>query len=75
MNVISMLESEIARTPRPSLPMIHIPVCLSASGRPELELRNFRTLIAMTTGIILHENGSVPYGAAVIAEGVQRALA
>lgn len=40
-----------------------------------IDLRNFRTLIAITTGIIQHENGSVPYGAAVIAEGVQRALA
>lgn len=39
-----------------------------------IDLRNFRTLIAITTGIIQHENGGVPYGAAVIAEGVQRAL-
>lgn len=40
-----------------------------------IDLRNFRTLIAITTGIIQHENGSVPYTASVIAEGVQRALA
>jgi len=40
-----------------------------------IDLRNFRTLIAITTGIIKHENGRVPYSAAVIAEGVQRALA
>lgn len=40
-----------------------------------IDLRNFRTLIALTTGIIPHENGSVPYAASVIAEGGQRALA
>ena len=40
-----------------------------------IDLRNFRRLIAITTGIIKHENGSVPYAASVIAEGVQRALA
>lgn len=40
-----------------------------------IDLRNFRTLIAITTGIIKQENGGVPYAASVIAEGVQRALA
>lgn len=40
-----------------------------------IDIRNFRTLIALTTGIIKHENGSAPYAATVIAEGVQRALA
>ncbi|WP_447651546.1 structural protein P5 [Pseudomonas abietaniphila] len=40
-----------------------------------IDLRNYRTLIAITTGIIRHENGGVPYAAPVIAEGVQRALA
>jgi hypothetical protein len=40
-----------------------------------IDLRNFRTLIAITTGIIQHENGGAPYAAPVIAEGVQRALA
>ncbi|TDV70204.1 structural protein P5 [Pseudomonas sp. LP_7_YM] len=40
-----------------------------------IDIRNFRTLIALTTGIIRHENGAVPYAASVIAEGVQRALA
>jgi hypothetical protein len=40
-----------------------------------IDLRNFRTLIAITTGIIQHENGSVPYAAPVLAEAVQRALA
>lgn len=39
-----------------------------------VDLRNFRTLIALTTGIIKHENGSLPYDLAVIAEGVRRAL-
>lgn len=39
-----------------------------------IEIRNFRTLIALTTGIIQHENGGVPYAASVIAGGVQRAL-
>ncbi|WP_110951387.1 structural protein P5 [Pseudomonas bohemica] len=39
-----------------------------------IDLRNFRTLIALTTGIIQHENGGVPYTATVIAEGVRRAL-
>lgn len=40
-----------------------------------IDIRNFRTLIVLTTGIIRHENGAVPYAASVIAEGVQRALA
>jgi len=40
-----------------------------------IDLHNFRTLIAITTGIINHENGSVPYTASVIAEGIGRALA
>lgn len=40
-----------------------------------IDLRNFRTLIAITTGIIKHENGGVPYSVDVIATGVQRALA
>jgi len=39
-----------------------------------VDLRNFRTLIAITTEIIQHENGSVSYAAPVIAEGVRRAL-
>jgi len=40
-----------------------------------IDLRNYRTLIAIVVGIIKHENGGVPYSAAVIAEGVRRALA
>lgn len=40
-----------------------------------IDLRNYRTLIAIATGIIQHENGGVPYAATVIADGVQRALA
>ena len=40
-----------------------------------VDLRNYRTLIAITTGIIKHENGGVPYSAEVIAQGVHRALA
>ena len=39
-----------------------------------IDIRNFRTLIGLTIGIIQHENGSVPYAPSVIAEGVQRAL-
>jgi hypothetical protein len=39
-----------------------------------IDLRNFRTLIAVTAGIIQHENGCMPYAAPVIAAGVQRAL-
>jgi hypothetical protein len=39
-----------------------------------IDLRNFRTLIALTTGIIQYENGSLPYSATEIAAGVQRAL-
>lgn len=39
-----------------------------------IDIRNFRTLIALTTGIIQHENGGVPYAAMIIAEGVQRAM-
>lgn len=40
-----------------------------------IDIRNFRTLIALTTGIIQHENGAMPYSEQVIATGVQRALA
>jgi len=39
-----------------------------------IDLRNFRTLIAIITGIIKHESGGVPYLPEVIAEGIQRAL-
>jgi hypothetical protein len=39
-----------------------------------IDLRNFRTLIAITTDIIQHENGGVPYSSAVISEGVRLAL-
>ena len=39
-----------------------------------ITLSNYRTLIAITTGIIKHENGGVPYSSEVIAEGVRRAL-
>jgi hypothetical protein len=40
-----------------------------------IDLRNYRTLIAITAGIIRHENGGLPYAPEVIADGVQRALA
>ncbi|MFJ5297510.1 structural protein P5 [Pseudomonas sp. NPDC088368] len=52
-------------------------VAASVGAQPNqpIDIRNFRTLIALTTGIIQHENGSVPYAPQVIAEGVQRALA
>lgn len=40
-----------------------------------IDLRNFRTLIAITTGIIQHDNGIVPYSNTGISDGVQRALA
>jgi hypothetical protein len=48
---------------------------VGAQPNQPIEIRNFRTLIALTTGIIKHENGGVPYSPEVIADGVQRALA
>lgn len=39
-----------------------------------IDIRNPRTLLAITTAIIQHENGYAPYTAAVVAEGVRRAL-
>jgi hypothetical protein len=48
---------------------------VGAQPNQPIEIRNFRTLIVLTTGIIKHENGSVPYSPEVIADGVQRALA
>lgn len=40
-----------------------------------IDIRNPRTLLAITTAIIQHENGYAPYTPAVVAEGVRRALA
>ncbi|WP_282372614.1 structural protein P5 [Pseudomonas sp. PS02290] len=48
---------------------------VGAQPSQPIDLRNYRTLIAITTGIIKHENGGVPYAPEVIADGVQRALA
>ncbi len=48
---------------------------VGAQPNQPIEIRNFRILIALTTGIIKHENGGVPYSPEVIADGVQRALA
>lgn len=48
---------------------------VGAQPNQPIDLRNYRTLIAITTGIIKHENGGVPYAPEVIADGVQRALA
>lgn len=39
-----------------------------------IDLKNAQVLTAVATGIIKHENGYVPYSAAVIAEGIRRAL-
>lgn len=46
---------------------------VGAQPNQPIDLRNYRTLIAITTGIIKHENGGVPYAPEVIAEGVRRA--
>lgn len=48
---------------------------VGAQPNQPIDLRNYRTLIAITTGIIKHENGGVPYAPEVIADGVRRALA
>lgn len=52
-------------------------VAMSVGVQPNqpINLLNYRTLIALTTAIIQHENGSVPYALPVIAAAVQRALA
>ncbi|WP_296254720.1 MULTISPECIES: structural protein P5 [unclassified Pseudomonas] len=39
-----------------------------------IDIADRKTLIALTTGIILHENGTVPYAPSIIYAGVQRAL-
>ena len=51
-----------------------VAVGVGAQPNQPIDIRNFRTLIALTTGIIKHENGVVPYSPEVIADGVQRAL-
>jgi len=40
-----------------------------------IDIRNRKILLGVVTAIIRHENGGVPYDAAVITEGVRRALA
>ncbi len=40
-----------------------------------IDIKNPATLRGMVLGIIVHENGGNPYSAAVIDEGVRRALA
>lgn len=40
-----------------------------------IDIRNGNILLAVVTAIIHHENGSVPYAPAVIAEGIRLALA
>lgn len=39
-----------------------------------IEIKDQKTLTALVTAIIQHENGYAPYSPAVIAEGVRRAL-
>lgn len=48
---------------------------VGAQPSQPIDLRSLQTLTAITVGIIKHENGGVPYSAAVITEGVRRALA
>jgi len=52
-------------------------VAVSAAVLPneQIDIRDRRILTGIVTAIIKHENGSVPYTPAVIAEGVRRALA
>nr|WP_093465566.1 structural protein P5 [Pseudomonas sp. NFR16] len=47
---------------------------VGAQPNQPIDLRSLQTLIAITTEIIKHENGGVPYSAATIANGVSRAL-
>lgn len=39
-----------------------------------IDIRSASTLVRMVTAIIIHENGSNPYSAAIVGEGVRRAL-
>ena len=41
----------------------------------QIDIRDRRILLGVVTAIIKHENGSMPYAQAVVAEGVRRALA
>jgi len=52
-------------------------VSKTAGVRPDqpIDIRDRRFLTILVVGIIVHENGSMPYSTAVIAEGVRRALA
>lgn len=49
-------------------------VVVGLAPNQPIDLRNFRTLIGISTGIIQHQYGSGPYSTTVISEGVQRAL-
>ena len=40
-----------------------------------IDIKTPAVLLALTNGIIRHENGSNPYSPAIVAEGVRRALA
>jgi hypothetical protein len=48
---------------------------VGAQPNQPVDLRDQKILTAITIGIIKHENGGVPYSAAVISEGIRRALA
>jgi hypothetical protein len=52
-------------------------VSKTAGVRPDqpIDIRDRRILTVLVVGIIVHENGSMPYSTAVVAEGVRRALA
>lgn len=52
-------------------------VAASAGVAPNasIEIRTQRILLGIVAAIIRHENGSMPYSASVVAEGVRRALA
>ena len=52
-----------------------VSVAAGVLSNEQIDIRDRRILLGVVTAIIKHENGSMPYAPAVVAEGVRRALA
>jgi hypothetical protein len=52
-----------------------VSVAAGVLSNEQIDIRDRRILLGVVTAIIKHENGSMPYAQAVVAEGVRRALA
>ena len=52
-----------------------VSVAAGVLSNEQIDIRDRRILLGIVTAIIKHENGSMPYAQAVVAEGVRRALA